>query len=589
MEASNLNTNKEKDFQWRIRLGTVLGFPFFFHLSFLLWFIGLFWIEKNGLILFVSLLVFSISVHELAHAFVCRWLGLGGGTLTIWFLGGYFLPFSQVSLFDMNRSQRFRYILMIFAGPLSNVLLSGFFLSLAYITSMEAFYVAARYNLTLAIINLLPVGMLDGGRILTYLASAIVNWRKAVFITGILCLVLATSVFVAIFSDHWISRYSSWAGFLISMGITTINESRKLEDEIRIEAENQVSKEMAFVEETNNSNTWLVSAILAVAMASMLIFSVWYLSYYYMLYRNMPGRIVYDDYDSDRNGSLYSSSSMGFPAVKAPRVMINWRARSSSINSGRTVFSCVSSQHYQSTSLCILDRQGNFIYEIPLGGEFDINSVLISPSGNLVAYSSGEKGVGVIDIVTKEIKRFSVGGILEAWSPDENYILIITHVETGEILKLDLREDSVVLLTHNPDSYLSPTFSQDGKRIYYALGTIVGDSNLFRMDVDGSNLVNIVLGDTVFRYSKFRLSPDNSRIVFECGIDGDVICVANVDGSHLNRITKGNSPVWSPDGKYLAYVSEDDSRGIFVIRSDGKLPYKVKTTNTLGNYLEWVP
>lgn len=588
MDISNTNSSTQNDFQWRIRLGTILGFPFFFHLSFFLWFIGLFWVEKNRLILFISLLVFSIFVHELAHAIVCRWLGLGGGTLTIWFLGGYFLPFSQISLFDMHHGQRLRYVLMIFAGPLSNVMLSGFFISLAYITSMDALYVAAKYNLALALLNLLPVGMLDGGRMLAYLASTLVNWRRAIFLAGVLSLALAVGIFVGIFSNHWIDRYTNLAGFLIVMGIKTIKESRKSEDEIRTEAQNQISKEISFVDKTNQANARPFSIAIFVGLMSLMVYSICYLGCAYVIYRNLPGRIVYVDFDSGRNGNLYAVSGMGFPVEKIPQNVMNPYYPSSSNDGNITVFLCASSQYSQSTSLCVFDRRDGFVHEIPLSDKLAISSVLVSPSGNLIVFSSLEEGLWAVNVATREIRQLHVAGILEAWSPDENHLLITTRIESGEILLFDLRDHSVVQLTNKPDSYSSPTFSQDGKQIYYALGNVVGMSNLYRMDIDGLNLVGFALNDTIYRFSKFQLSPDDSKIVFECGIDGGLICVANLDDSHLNRIAEGKFPVWSPDGQYIAYSSVNDSKGIFVVRPDGKFPYQIGGT-AWGTYLEWIP
>lgn len=82
-------------------------------------------------------------------------------------------------------------------------------------------------------------------------------------------------------------------------------------------------------------------------------------------------------------------------------------------------------------------------------------------------------------------------------------------------------------------------------------------------------------------------SPDGRRVAFECYLEGPThsvrdsdqrqyrsdaadICVIDADGSHQVRLTSNHvadqSPVWSPDGSRIAYISGDS---IYIMNSDG--------------------
>jgi dipeptidyl aminopeptidase/acylaminoacyl peptidase len=82
-------------------------------------------------------------------------------------------------------------------------------------------------------------------------------------------------------------------------------------------------------------------------------------------------------------------------------------------------------------------------------------------------------------------------------------------------------------------------------------------------------------------------SPDGKKIAFECFIDGPTesvrdsdqrqyrsdaadICVVNVDGSQRVRLTTNEvqdmEPTWSPDDTQLAYISID---GVYIMNADG--------------------
>ena len=58
------------------------------------------------------------------------------------------------------------------------------------------------------------------------------------------------------------------------------------------------------------------------------------------------------------------------------------------------------------------------------------------------------------------------------------------------------------------------------------------------------------------------------KLVFQTTIGGDFYSI-NADGSGLQRITDGTDPVWSPDGKQIAFVRWRDPRGVWVIDTDG--------------------
>ncbi|HLV98156.1 MAG TPA: hypothetical protein VKT82_05710 [Ktedonobacterales bacterium] len=123
-------------------------------------------------------------------------------------------------------------------------------------------------------------------------------------------------------------------------------------------------------------------------------------------------------------------------------------------------------------------------------------------------------------------------------------------------------------LTHLSDGgYFSPVWSPDGTRI--AAYTVSGSdviAHLVVMDADGSHARIIPAGalsleafnpsaptDFLSVSGLISWSPDGSQLVAELGLG--LYMLVNVDGTHPRIFNNALFPVWSPDGRYLAYYT----------------------------------
>lgn len=87
------------------------------------------------------------------------------------------------------------------------------------------------------------------------------------------------------------------------------------------------------------------------------------------------------------------------------------------------------------------------------------------------------------------------------------------------------------------------------------------------------------------------VSPDGKRIAW-AAVAGSkfVIFTANPDGSNAAKLTDGGfdfGPVWSPDGKFIAYTGANDD--VFVVASDGGAPRQLTSTPARDVVREWLP
>ena len=185
-----------------------------------------------------------------------------------------------------------------------------------------------------------------------------------------------------------------------------------------------------------------------------------------------------------------------------------------------------------------------------------------------------------------------------SWSPDGKRIAFLSRrdghvmhgIPTSEIYVMDADGRNQQNLTNNPSSDSSPSWSPDGKRIAF-------DSNregrfnweIYAIDADGGNLQRLTNnpddnGHPDDRYPSW--SPDGKRIIFSARREGHFenkfavtyeIYVMDVDGGNQQRLTNNRNnelpPVWSPDGKRIAFAS--DRKGnwenfqIYVMDADG--------------------
>ena len=122
------------------------------------------------------------------------------------------------------------------------------------------------------------------------------------------------------------------------------------------------------------------------------------------------------------------------------------------------------------------------------------------------------------------------------------------EVQNGEIFILDLKTKKEIRLTNKDGFDSGAKFSPDNTKIaFYGKDTITGFYDIFLMDSDGSNIVNLT-NDALEDYSP-HWSPDGNWLAFTRGnSDNYDIWILNIHTKEFRRLTtqpkRDETPFW---------------------------------------------
>lgn len=136
----------------------------------------------------------------------------------------------------------------------------------------------------------------------------------------------------------------------------------------------------------------------------------------------------------------------------------------------------------------------------------------------------------------------------------------------------------------------NPAFSPDGSRLVFSCG-----GQICLVDTDGTNQEQLTT-DPTFRSQQPHWSPSGDRIVFtRREIVGSArgpssIFLIGADGTDESALDeRGNDPVWSPDGKWIAFTKGNQGDGLYLIRPDGTDRRRLIDARNYIHSLSWSP
>jgi Tol biopolymer transport system component/DNA-binding winged helix-turn-helix (wHTH) protein len=186
-----------------------------------------------------------------------------------------------------------------------------------------------------------------------------------------------------------------------------------------------------------------------------------------------------------------------------------------------------------------------------------------SHDGRMIAFSStksGHSNIWIKQIIGGEPLQITNGDwtdLTPIWSPDNQQIAFISDRGNhygiwtipalgGTLTMLKSMESAFVKLRH---------WSKDHRTIYYSI-----DHNLFALDVESRETVQITGFDSTAFAQDFSISPNEDRIAYADGKNGQFdIWVMPIDGGAPVQVTNDRAedmhPVWHPDGQRIIYSS----------------------------------
>ena len=221
------------------------------------------------------------------------------------------------------------------------------------------------------------------------------------------------------------------------------------------------------------------------------------------------------------------------------------------------------------------------IYILILGMALLLSINLFANSGwaaeteiiSFLSRGNGARSIHFIDIQGKLLQGLMVGpGRMGSfsWSPDGRSITYGSNQDGDpDIYVMDVRTNVERQLTFHESRDIWPSWSSNGKWIAF-ISERDGEMDIYRMDADGENLKRLTNRGGCKRPA---WSPDSQSIAFSASkkdeVIGSLIYVMNAEGKALRRLADTSSGVctWSPDGKEIAYIPPTAAVGGFALFS----------------------
>lgn len=222
----------------------------------------------------------------------------------------------------------------------------------------------------------------------------------------------------------------------------------------------------------------------------------------------------------------------------------------------------------------MVDRHGDNL-QVLLDRPADEIHARWSPNGRYLAYASNENAaffdIYVMDMRTQQrwqLTDHPANDTTPTWSPDGTEIAFISD-RSGKyrVYKMDINGEKVSQLTKGGDDW-GPAWSPDGKWIVY--NRLQPDNRVYLYIAFANGRKPRQLARAAAQGRNAAWSPDSKKIAFstwELGI-GPKIVTVDVESGKLHRVTLGGrlpagrvfmkyDPAWSPDRKWIAYVSDN--------------------------------
>lgn len=228
-----------------------------------------------------------------------------------------------------------------------------------------------------------------------------------------------------------------------------------------------------------------------------------------------------------------------------------------------------------------------------------------SPDGHSLAYEkSPDHSLWVSGLSGENPRMVAPGGtdtlrdIQPRFSPDGARIAFVAQSSGpyGELNVVEVASGKVRRLTNDEALALSPAWSNDGHFIYFA-SSRGGTMNLWKISADGGRPEQVTAGQG--DDAELDVSSDGKKIFFSTWRTNANIAQLDLDASASQTPKPLTSdpgrnqvaPVYSPDGKSLAYFSNlkgAESESIWVANADGSHPVQIVHDSNVDIFPNWL-